>query len=67
MESARINSKEREKKESQLRREEKRKRIKAQRMKPPTPSWAIDALIGDEKQKYRAIKKIYRLYINEIN
>ena len=44
--SARINVKERK-----VRRVKKRKGVEAQRVKPPTPPWAIDALAGDEEQK----------------
>ena len=40
--SARINTKEREKKERQVRRAKERKGIEAQRAKPSTPSQAID-------------------------
>ena len=47
---ARINAKERDKKKRQERRAKKRKGIEAQRVKPSTPSQAIDALIGDEEQ-----------------
>ena len=36
--------------ERQVRRRKKRKEIKAQRGKHPNPSWAIDALIGEEEQ-----------------
>ena len=43
---ARINAKERDKKERQGRRTKKRKGIEAS----PTPSRATDALIGDEEQ-----------------
>ena len=49
MGSARTNDKEREKKEGDVRRAKKRKEIEAQRAKPPTPTQAIDALIGDEE------------------
>ena len=34
-----------------------KKGIKAQWAKPPTPTWAIDALIGDEEQNRRKKKK----------
>ena len=47
---ARISAKERAKKERQVRREKKRKGIEVQRVKHPTPSRAINGLIGDEKQ-----------------
>ena len=33
-----------------MRRAKKRKEIKAQRVKPPIPSWVVDTLIGDEEQ-----------------
>ena len=33
-----------------MRKEKKKKGIEAQRAKHPTPSWATDELIGDEKQ-----------------
>ena len=48
--STRNNAKEREKKERQVRRAKKKKGIKGSRTKPPAPSRAIDALIGDEEQ-----------------
>ena len=47
--SARINPKEREKQERQVRRS-KKKGGKEQRAKSPTPTRAIDALIGDDEQ-----------------
>ena len=47
-ESARIDAKEREKKEGEVRRA--KKRIEAQRAKPSTLSQAIEAHIGDEEQ-----------------
>ena len=47
---ARINTKEREKKERQVRREKKRKGIEAQTVKHSTPSLPTDALIGNEEQ-----------------
>ena len=43
---ARINDKE----GNARRKTKKRKGIEAQRVKPSTPSWAIDALIGEEEQ-----------------
>ena len=46
----RINVKEREKKERQVRRTNERKGIDAQRMKHPIPSQTTDALIGDVEQ-----------------
>ena len=49
---ARINAKERE-----ARRAKKRKGIEAQRVKLPTPSREIDALIGDDGQKERKKKQ----------
>ena len=57
--SARINVKEREKKERQVRRMKERKGIEAPRVKYPTPSRATDALIGDEEQngKQKKLKK----------
>ena len=60
--SARINAIEREKKERNVRRVKKRKGIEAQRVKPPTPSQAIDALRGEEKQngKQKKVKRIMR-------
>ena len=45
-----INPKDREKNERQVRIVKKRKGIKAQKVKSPTPSWAIDVLIGNEEQ-----------------
>ena len=48
--SARINAKERKKKERQVRRANKRKKIETPKVKPPTPSRVTDALIGDEEQ-----------------
>ena len=47
----RINAKERNEKERQGRRAKKKKGIGAQRVKHLTPTRAIDALIGEEKQK----------------
>ena len=47
--SARINVKERENNEKRVRRVKKRKGIEAQRAKHPTPSPAIDALVGKEE------------------
>ena len=41
--SARVNAKEQEGKA-------KEKGIEAQSVKPPTPTWTTDALIGDEEQ-----------------
>ena len=38
---------------------EKRKGIEAKRVKPPTPSWEIVAIIGDEEQN-RKQKRIKR-------
>ena len=49
MVSARINAKEKEKKESQVRRAKKMKWIETQRVKHPTPSQATDAVIGEEE------------------
>ena len=46
----RINARGREKKERKVRRAKKRKGIEARRVKRPTPSRVIDALIGDEEQ-----------------
>ena len=40
-----------------MRRAKKRKGIKAQRTKPPTPTRAIDALIGDEEKNEKQKKK----------
>ena len=48
--SARINPKERVKKERQVRRAKKRKGIEAQKVEFPTPFRAIDALLGNEEQ-----------------
>ena len=47
-----INAKEREKKDKgeKRRKAKKRKGIKTERVKPSTPSQAIDAHIGDEEQ-----------------
>ena len=53
MGSARINTKEREKK----RRVKKRKEIEVQRVKPPTSSRAIKALIEDEEQNGKEKKE----------
>ena len=47
--SARMNAKEREKKERRVRRAKKREGIEAQRVKHPTPSGATDAITGDEE------------------
>ena len=46
-----INAKKRYKKERQVRRAKKKREIEAQRAKPPTPTRAIDVLIGDKEQK----------------
>ena len=54
---ARINTKEREKKERQVRREKKRKGIEAQTVKHSTPSRATYALIGDEEQNGKQKKE----------
>ena len=43
--------------ERQVRREEKRKILKAQRVKPSTPSRATDALIGDEEHNGKRKKE----------
>ena len=43
--------------ERQGRRAKKRKGIESHRAKPPTPSRAIDALIGDEEQNKKQKKK----------
>ena len=48
--SVRINVKEREEKEKQVRRVKKRKGVEAQRVKHPTLSRANNALIGKEEQ-----------------
>ena len=40
-----------------MRRAKKRKGIEAQKIKHPTPSWTIDALIGDEEQSEKKKKK----------
>ena len=55
--SARMNAKEREKKERQVRRAKKTKGSKGQRKKLPTPTRAIDALIGDEEQNGKQKKE----------
>ena len=55
--SARTNAKEREKKEGKVRKVKKRKGIEAMRVKHPTPSQAIDALIGDGRKHNRNQKK----------
>ena len=47
--SARMNAKERDKKERKVRRVKIRKGIEAQRVKHPTPSRATDALTGEEE------------------
>ena len=47
----------RDKKEREGRRAKKKKGIKAQRVKPPTLTWGIDALIRDEKQNIKLKKK----------
>ena len=39
------------------REERKRKGIEVQRIEHPTPSWAIDALIGDEEQNGKREQK----------
>ena len=51
------NTKEKDKEERQERRGKKRKGIKAQKVKFPTPSWAIDAFIGDEEQNGKQKKE----------
>ena len=56
MGSASINAKEIEK-ERKVRRVKKRKWIEAQRAKPSTPSQAINAHIGNEKQNGNPKKK----------
>ena len=48
--SARINAKERDKKEKQVTKAKKKNGIKVQRMKPPAPTPVIDTFIGDEEQ-----------------
>ena len=48
MGSARVNVKEREKNEKEGRRAKKKKGVKAQKVKPPALTRAIDALIGEE-------------------
>ena len=55
--SARIDAKEREEEERQVRRSKKRKGIEAERPKLPTPSWEIDALIGQEEQNGKGKRK----------
>ena len=57
MRSARTNAKKRNKKERQVRRVKKKKGIEAQRAKPPTPIWAIEALIGNEEQNGKKKKE----------
>ena len=52
-----MNAKEREKKERQVRRAKEKKVVEAQKVKPPTPSRAIDALIGDAEQKKRTKRR----------
>ena len=54
---ARINAKERDKKERRWRRVKKRKGIEAQRVKPPNPSREVDELIEDEEQNGRQERK----------
>ena len=46
----RINVKERDKKERQARGPQNGKGLEVERMKPPTTTRAIDALIGDEEK-----------------
>ena len=55
--SARINDKEREKKERSVRRAKKRKGFEVYRMKAPTPSRAFDAFITNEEQNGKEIKE----------
>ena len=55
--SARVNAKERDKKERRGRRVKERKGNEAQREKPSTPTRAIDALSGDEEQNEQQKKK----------
>ena len=52
-----IKAKERDKKERQGRRAKKRKGIEAQRKKSATPTWTIDASIGDEEQNEKQKKE----------
>ena len=52
----RVNAKEREKKERQVRRVKEKKGIEAQKVKPHTPTRAIDELIGDEEQNEKQKK-----------
>ena len=40
-----------------MRRAKKRNEIKAQRVKPHTPTWTIDALIGDGGKKKKEQKE----------
>ena len=54
--SARANTKERVKKERQVRKEKIKKVIEAQRAKPLPQSVQIDALIGDEEQNKKQKK-----------
>ena len=57
MGSARINAKEREKKERRVRRANKRKGIDAERVKPSTSSREIYALLGGKEQNGKQNKK----------
>ena len=52
----RINAKETDEKERQGKRAKKRKGIDSQRAKLPTPTQAVDALIGDEEQNEKQKK-----------
>ena len=49
-----------DKKERQVRRAKKKKWIEAQRTKPTTPTWAVDALIGEKGQNGKQKKEIER-------
>ena len=53
----RINAKERDEKEKQVRRAKREKGSKGRRGKPPTPTRARDALIGDEEHNGKQKKQ----------
>ena len=52
-----INAKDRNENERQVRRAKKKKGIEEQRAKPPTPTRATNALIGDEEQNGKEKKE----------
>ena len=57
MGSARINVRKRGTHQRQGRRAKKRKKIEVKWVKPPTPSRAIDALIGEKEQNGKEKRK----------